>query len=186
MSRLILRAAALLAAAALLYALQRTTPGYTEITGPIVQKASFGKVEIARSFRLRAEKVILADRLRWQSFGRSYERDTGGRWAVVVAAAEGTPETMTLTGVAWRSASGLRFEPSPRVPLFGALLNGNRLEPGLARRGLVIFEIGRDEAQGAVLQVSEARWPRLDTQLQLPGPQDAIEQAGTLDLDHLL
>ena len=110
MIRFLARALAILVTVGLLYAMQRTTPGYSEITGPIVQNAGFGTVAIARSFKLRVEKVILAEKLRWQAFGRSYERDSGGLWAVVVAAAEGAPASATLGGAIWQSASGLRFE----------------------------------------------------------------------------
>ena len=183
MIRFLARALAVLVTAGLLYAMQRATPGYSEITGPIVQNAGFGTVAIARSFKLRVEKVILAEKLRWQAFGRSYERDSGGLWVVVVAAAEGAPASATLGGAIWQSTSGLRFDISSRVSQPRNLLNGNRLEPGLARRGLLIFEIGRDETRGAALLVSEARFPRLDSQLRVALPDDKIEHAETLVLD---
>ena len=186
MIRSLARAAAILLAAALLLAMQRTTPGYSEITGPITQNGVAGKIVTARGFKLRVEKVILAEKLRWQSLGRSYERDTGGVWAVAVVAAEGTPASTTLAGGIWQSESGLRFDASPRASPFRGLLAEARLEPGLARRGLMVFEIGRDAARNGALLVSMSRWPRLDAQLRIPISDEHIEQAETLDLDTLL
>lgn len=186
MIRGLARLVAILVTAGLLFAMQRTTPSYSEITGPIAQNGLAGTVATGRGFKLRVEKLILAERLRWHSFGRSYERDTGGLWAVAVAAAEGTPATMALAGATWQTPSGLRFDASPRAAPFPGLLPGMRLEPGLARRGLIVFEIGREAAHGGALLVSISRWPRLDTQLRIALPHERIEQAETLDLDTLL
>lgn len=179
------RAVALAVAALLLFALQQTTPGYSEITGPIRQAGIAGVTATARGFTVRVEKIMLAERLRWQSLSRSYERSTDGIWAVAIMTAEGKPGTTSLNGAIWQAASGLRFDASPRVGAFRGLLNGARLEPGLPQRGLLIFEIGRDAARGGALLVSEARWPRLDTQLRIALPDDHIEQAEMLDLDTL-
>ncbi|MCR4519868.1 MULTISPECIES: hypothetical protein [Bosea] len=185
MIRILARVIALAIAALLLFALQQTTPGYSEITGPIRQHGIAGTSIVTRSFTLRVEKVVLAERLRWQSFGRSYDRNTGGLWAVALVEAEGTPATMALNGATWLAASGLRFEASQRAEQAPGFLRGKRLEPGLPQRGLLIFEVGRDAARGGTLLVSEARWPRLDTQLRIALPDDRIEQAETLDLDTL-
>lgn len=185
MIRFLARAAALAITALILFALQQTTPGYSEITGPITQRGVAGTAIAGRGFTLRVEKVVLAERLRWQAFGRSYDRDTGGLWAVAIVEAEGTPATTALSGATWLAASGLRFEASQRAEQARGFLRGKRLEPGLPQRGLLIFEIGRDAARGGALLVSEARWPRLDTQLRIALPDDRIEQAETLDLDTL-
>lgn len=185
MIRALARVAALAVAALILFALQQTTPGYSEITGPITQNGITGKAIAGRGFTLRVEKVVLAERLRWLSFGRSYDRDTGGLWAVAVVEAEGTPATTALGGATWQAASGLRFEASQRAEQAPGFLRGKRLEPGLPQRGLLIFEIGRDAARGGALLVSMSRWPRLDTQLRIPIPDERIEQAETLDLETL-
>lgn len=181
-----LRIIGIIVTAALLYGMQRTTPGYTEITGPIARRGEFGQIVKARSFAIRIEKVMLADSLRWQAFGRSYERQTGGRWAVVVATAESTGQTETLAGAVWRSDSGLRFEPSQRVASLQGSLNSIRLEPGLPRRGVLAFEIGRNESRNAELLISADRWPRLDTRLEIALPASEMEQASTLNLDTVL
>lgn len=185
MIRALARVTALAMAALILFALQQTTPGYSEITGPITQHSVAGTTTNARGFSLRVEKVVLAERLRWQAFGRSYDRDTGGLWAVAVVEAEGTPATTALSGATWLAASGLRFEASQRAESARGFLRGKRLEPGLPQRGLLIFEIGRDAARGGALLVSQARWPRLDTQLRIWIPDERIEQAETLDLETL-
>ena len=62
MIRILTRAAALAIAAALLFALQQTTPGYSEITGPITQHGVAGTSIVARGFTLRVERVVLAEK----------------------------------------------------------------------------------------------------------------------------
>jgi hypothetical protein len=183
--RLLLQCTAVLAAAALLFGMQRTTPGYAEITGPIPLAGKPGEVVEGRSFAVKVEKLVLAEKLRYRAYGRDLERDTAGIWAVVVANLEGRPESTTISGAMLRSASGLRFEASRRVPGAPRQFGGDRLEPGLPRRGIFVFELPREEAQGVTLQLAPGRWPRLDTLVEIAIPREAAEQAGTLDLKAL-
>lgn len=185
MIRLIARLAGIAIAAALLLAMQRTTPGYSEITGPIPVSGAMGETIAARSFAFQADKLILAERLRWRAFGRDVERDSSGLWAVVVAEMEGRPASVTVSGALWQGASGRRFTPSQRLSNAPRLLGANRLEPGLPQRGLLIFEIPREEANDATLLVSQARWPRLDSEIRMPLSRDRTESAETLDLNGL-
>ncbi|WP_439499840.1 hypothetical protein [Bosea sp. (in: a-proteobacteria)] len=183
--RFLLQCAAVIAAAGLLFWMQRTTPGYAEITGPIPLAGKPGETVEARSFAVKVEKLVLAEKLRYRAYGRDLERDTSGIWAVVVASLEGRPESTTIGGAMLRSASGLRYEASRRVQGAPRQLGSDRLEPGLARRGIFVFELPRDEAQGVTLQLAPGRWPRLDTLVEIAIPREAAEQAETLDLKAL-
>lgn len=183
MIRFLARAAAVLAVALLLLAMQRTTPGYTEITGPIVKSGTVGSPVEARSFRARVSKVVLAERLVWQARGASVERSTTGLWAVVVARLEADPVTTSVAGALWQGPGGLLFEASQRVAGAPGLLTAERLEPGLPRDGILVFEVARQEARGATLLLSQNRWPRLDSQLAIAIPPAAVETAETLALD---
>ncbi|TCR67589.1 hypothetical protein [Bosea sp. BK604] len=185
MIRLLTRLAGIVIAAALLFAMQRTTPGYSEITGPIPVSGAMGQSIAARGFSFRADKLILADRIRWRAYGRDIERDSSGLWAVVVAEMEGRPASVTANGALWRSASGRRYTPSQRLATAPRQLGANRLEPGLPQRGLLIFEIPREEADDATLLVSLIRWPRLDSEIRMPLARDRTESTDVLDLDGL-
>ena len=66
MIRFLARAAALAVAALILFALQQTTPGYSEITGPIRQAGIAGETATARGFTVRIEKIVLAEAERHQ------------------------------------------------------------------------------------------------------------------------
>lgn len=185
MIRLAARLAGIVIAAALLFAMQRTTPGYTEITGPIPVSGAMGETIATRSFAFRAEKLILAERIRWRAYGRDVERDSSGLWAVVIAEMEGRPASVTVSGALWQGASGRRFSPSERLSNVPRLLGANRSEPGLPQRGFLIFEIPREEANDATLLVSLTRWPRLDSEIRMPLSRDRTESTEALDLNGL-
>jgi len=158
---------ALMLAAVLLVGMQRYTPGYAEITGPIPLKGALGETLAGRGFTVRADKVLLAEKLRFKAYGREVERDTGGVFALVIARLEAHPASTTVSGAIWRSAHGARFVASPRFQGAPRLLGTDRLEPGLPQRGVFIFEMPREAVAGATLLVAASRWPRLDTQAEI-------------------
>lgn len=182
MIRAIARLAGVALAALLLLAMQRTTPGYSEITGPLSVHGAMGETVAARSFTMRAEKVILAETIRWRAYGRDHERSSAGRWAVVIVQMEAMPQSATVLGASWSAPSGRIFAASARTQGAPSLLVGNRLEPGLPKRGILIFELPREDIAGGTLLVSAARFPRLDSQLHIPLTPDRLENADALDL----
>ncbi|KFC69648.1 hypothetical protein FG93_03235 [Bosea sp. LC85] len=183
--RLLLQFIAILAAAGMLLGMQRSTPGYAEITGPLPASGRPGETIPARSFTLTVEKLVLAERIRYRAYGRDFERSTTGLWAVVVARLEARPESVSIGGALWRSTAGFRFEASQRVAGAPRLLTAGRIEPGLPARGILVFELPRDQAAGGTLLVSTARWPRLDSQARVSFAADAAESADVLDLNGL-
>lgn len=186
MIRLLARATALVVAAGLLLLMQRTTPGYSEITGPIPISGTIGETVTTRSFSVRAHRLFLAERLVWRRFDRVVERDTSGLWAVVVTDIEALGASVAVGGAMWRGPDGLRFEANRRVSGAPRLLSGDRLEPGLPRRGVIVFEIPRGQERGATVQLSLTRWPRLDSRADLAMPADPGEVAAVIDLDALV
>lgn len=177
------QALAVLAAALLLLVLQRTTPGYGEITGPIPLHGASGETVAARTFLVTVDKAILAESLRWSAFGREQIRDTGGLWIAVHARLEARYETTTVASAIWRGPSGRHFEASRRVSGAPSALLGERLEPGLPRQGLFLFEVPADEARGGTLLISATRAPRLDSQARIVLARDAVESIDRLDIE---
>lgn len=186
MSGLFAKAAALLLAALLLAGMQRFTPGYAEITGPIPLAGRLGETLSGRSFSIRAEHVLLAEKLRFRAYGREVERDSGGVFALVIARLEAAPASASVSGAVWRSAQGVRFAASQRMAGAPRLLGVERLEPGLPQRGVFIFEIPREAAAGATLLVATSRWARLDSQAEIALPAALEPPAAVLDLNGLL
>lgn len=179
------RLGALVLAAVLLAGMQRYTPGYAEITGPIPLRGALGETLSGRSFTVRADQVLLAERLRFKAYGREVVRDTGGVFALVIARLEAQPASTTVGGAIWRSAQGARFVASQRFQGAPRLLGTDRLEPGLPQRGLFIFEVPREAVAGATLLVAASRWPRLDTQAEIALPATLETPAPLLDLNEL-
>lgn len=185
MSSIFARLGALVLAALLLAGMQRYTPGYAEITGPIPLRGTLGETLAGRTFTVRVDHVLLAEKLRFRAYGREVERDTGGVFALVIARLEAQPASVAIGGPIWRSAQGVRFVASPRVQGAPRLLGADRLEPGLPQRGVFIFEIPREAAAGATLLVAASRWPRLDTQAEIALPATQAAPAPLIDLGEL-
>lgn len=176
---------ALVLAATLLVGMQRHTPGYAEITGPIPLKGELGEALTGRTFSVRADKVLLAERLRFKAYGREVERGSGGVFAVVIARLDARQASVNVGSAIWRSAQGVRFIASQRVQGAPRLLGADRLEPGLPQRGLFIFEVPREAVAGATLLVASSRWPRLDTQAEIALPAKLDAPASLIDLGEL-
>lgn len=176
---------ALVLAAMLLVGMQRYTPGYAEITGPIPLKGALGETLAGRGFTVRADKVLLAEKLRFKAYGREVERDTGGVFALVIARLEAQPVSVNVGSAIWRSEQRARFVASPRMQGAPRLLGTDRLEPGLPQRGIFIFEVPREAVAGATLLVAASRWPRLDTQAEITLPVALGTPAPLIDLGEL-
>lgn len=185
MSGVFAKLGALVLAAVLLVGMQRHTPGYAEITGPIPLKGDLGETLTGRGFAVRADNVLLAEKLRFKAYGREVERDTGGVFALVIARLEAQPASVNVGSAIWRSAQGARFVASSRFQGAPRLLGSDRLEPGLPQRGLFIFEVPREAVEGATLLVAASRWPRLDTQVEIALPAKPGEPAPLIDLGEL-
>lgn len=185
MSSVFAKLGALLIAALLLAGMQRFTPGYAEITGPIPLKGDLGETLTGRGFTVRADKVLLAEKLRFKAYGREVERNSGGVFALVIARLEAQPTSTTVSGAIWLSAQGARFVASPRFQGAPRLLGTDRLEPSLPQRGVFIFEVPREAVAGATLLVAASRWPRLDTQAEIALPATLGTPAPLIDLGEL-
>jgi hypothetical protein len=186
--RLSVDAVLIVAAALILATFRWTTPSYDVLTGPFAVEAKAGDLAQARTLTLTTSKIRFARTLRFKSGSLTRERSTGGVFAIVEATLEARGTTATVSFAAWEGPSGLRYAQSERVEGAPGLFAGRRLQPGLAQRGIFVFEIPPDQAQGATLIVAQLMEPRLDSQLRigLPTGADALDPADALDLDAVL
>lgn len=156
-------------AVAALAVLGWTTPGYMTLTGPITVPGRVGETVAGRGFEVRVGEPRFARRIRTRQFGRVFERDTGGVWALAPVEAMATEETTTLAGAFWLGASGRRYVLTQRLGP-SVQLTTSSLEPGLKRSSVLVFEIPPDEAAGGALLLSRNPEPRLDSQLRIAMP----------------
>jgi hypothetical protein len=158
---------ALLLATAALYGMQHSTPSYSEILSPVTVPAAQGKPAQAERFVFGVAKVHLARQLVASHFGEPRTYTTSGKWLVVEAAAKAQDRSISLTSAAWRGPSGLRFTMSTRIGSSLGLLGAERLEPGIPRPVLLIFELPEDQIEGGTLLVAETALTPLSEQVEI-------------------
>lgn len=166
-------------AALLLYGMQKTTPGYGEITGPIAVSGRVGEKLAARDFELTVTNVVFSKQIKVEAFGREEAYTTAGRWAVVEALAAARRETISVFAAAWLGRNGARYAMTERLSNAPGLLPAEVLEPGLPRKVLLVFEFPQDQGAGATMLVARNAYTPLDDELRvtIDAPQDEVHEA---------
>ncbi|HTV69876.1 MAG TPA: hypothetical protein VMF90_15185 [Rhizobiaceae bacterium] len=152
---------AVLAAAAALYAMQRTTPVYSEITSPVRTNGQQGKRVETRNFAIGIAKVHLARSIDAPKSGRPHSYTTSGVWVIVEAAVQATNESLSLTAAEWLGPDGTRYSMSQRLSTLPGTPGTEQLEPGVPRPMLMIFEVPESQLSGATLLVSQSAYTPL-------------------------
>ncbi|WP_028352972.1 MULTISPECIES: hypothetical protein [Bordetella] len=175
-----------LVAAAVLFAMQHSTPRYEDLTGPIPVSGRMHETVRARTFDIEVERVEFARKLQYHgSLGGATLRESAGVWAVVTARLAARAESVSVTRAAWRGPTGMRYELSDRVSLVPDLPPVD-VDPGLPRRGRFVFEIRPDQVGGATLLVSQGPFPQLDSQAQIALDRLPLGADGALLIQDLL
>ncbi|MFD1702215.1 hypothetical protein ACFSCV_04285 [Methylopila henanensis] len=174
--------ALVLAAVPLLWALRWTTPVYAELTGPIPVHGAPGEWVEGRQLGAKVSGVRLAGRLRAEVFGRRIERTTSGVWAVVDLELRATVDSVMLHGARWVGPSGRAYAASRRVEGPPNLATGLTLQPGLARKAILVFELPADEVADGELRLSALPEPRLDSEIRIALGAPPSSRAVTLEL----
>jgi hypothetical protein len=168
--------AAVAIAAAVLYGLQRTTPGYGEITSPIAVAAKLGKRVDASAFAVGVVKVHLARTVTTKSIGRTQTFTSSGVWVLVEGAAEARSESLSLMSAQWLGPNGVRYALSQRLSTVPGILPSRRLEPGLPQPVLMAFEIPEGQVSGGTLLIARTAWTPLEEEVRIEmtgvGPDD--------------
>ncbi|HKU99840.1 MAG TPA: hypothetical protein VJR58_31380 [Vineibacter sp.] len=157
----------LVLAVGILYALQQTKPGYADITKPIAVHGTIGDRLMARNFELTATKVTLAQRIVLRTGTKEQVFETTGLWAVVEAKAAARHESVTVIAASWRGPSGSRYAMSQRFSTMPGLLPSERLEPGLPRNVLMLFELPENQVKDATILVSRTPFAPIDNELHI-------------------
>lgn len=178
----------ILVAALALYAMQRSTPRYMDLTGPIAERGTMGKAVDTRLFEATVQRVQFAQRLQYRRLGNVQVRETGGVWAIVWLRLAAADTSATVAEAAWLGPDGLAYRHTDRLSLARGV-PPYFLDPGLPRTVRLVFEIRPDQARGATLLLSSRYGPRLDSQARIalddvPVDADGRPQAAArYDLD---
>lgn len=171
----------LLAAAAVLFAMQRSTPRYDELTGPLLVSGRMGQPVRTRLFDANVERVEFARQLVYERFDRQTVRTTSGLWAIVTVELSARSRSVNVGWARWVGPGGFQYRLSDRLTLAPGQ-SPPAVEPGLPRRARYFFEIRPDQVGGAALWLSEQMAPRLDSEARIE--LDALPRAvdGALDV----
>jgi hypothetical protein len=157
-------AAALVLAVLALAVMQRTAPGYADITRPITVSGKLGERLSGRQFDIRVESVRLGRNLVYEAYGRRQTLTTNGVWALLEVSAEATTESVSIIAASWQAPNGARYAASKRPSTYPGMLSLRRLEPGLPKRGFILFELPRDQLAGGTVLIARTEFAPLDTE----------------------
>lgn len=141
-------------AVAILYGMQRTTPLYSDITSPVPVAGRQGERVETGDFAIGIANVHLARRLATEDLRGQRSHTTSGVWVIVEGAAETKQESLSLTAAEWLGPDGVRYALTRRLATMPGLLGTVRLEPGIPRPVLMVFEVPESQLSGATLLVS--------------------------------
>jgi hypothetical protein len=157
----------LVGAAAILYGLQRTTPGYGEITSPVRVVGEMGKRVDTSAFSIDVTKVQFARTMTSKGIGRAGTFTTSGVWVLVEGVAEARSESLTLMSADWLGPNGVRYALTQRLSTVPGMLPSQRLEPGLPVPVLMVFEVPEGQVMGGTLLVARSPWAPLEEQVRI-------------------
>jgi len=166
-----------LAAALALYAMQRSTPRYMALTGPITASGAMGQTVSARQFDVTVERVQFAQQLNYRSLSATQTRTTGGIWAIVWLRLAARDTSATVGEAAWLGPDGLAYRHTDRLVL-ARNQPPHAVEPGLPRTVRLVFEIRPDQARNATLLLSARYDPRLDSQVRIALDDVPLDASG--------
>lgn len=170
--------AAVAAALAVLAVMQRTAPGYADITRPIAVSGAFGERLAGRQFAIRTERLRFGRSLVYEAYGRRQALTTSGVWALLDVSAEAVGDTVAITAANWQTPNGASYAASQRVSSFPAALASLTLQPGLERRGVLVFELPRDQTGGGVVRITRTAFAPLDSEIEID-----MSGAGTIPVE---
>lgn len=154
-------------AAVVLYGMQRTTPGYGDITAPRPVAGKLGHRLEGRTFAIDIGKVQVARTVVTKGAARDGTFTTSGVWVLVEGTAEALNESLTLQSAEWLGPNGVRYAMSQRLSSLPGMLPGQRLEPGLPTPVLMAFEIPESQVAGGTLLIARSAWAPLSEQARI-------------------
>ena len=166
--------------AALLAALQATTPPYAMLTGPIRTTGHQTETVLSTTFSVKVHRVLKARTIAYTRFGRAVQLQSSGVWIVVSAELRAFQKTMPIRAATLIGASGRSYRQSRRAGEAPGILSAKVVQPGLPTTGIFVFELPDDETLGMKLVLSEQYDPQLKDEIGV-----FLEDDGTASRDRL-
>ncbi|WP_313606807.1 hypothetical protein [Rhizobium sp.] len=182
MTRPALLILATVTSAALLAALQATTPPYAMLTGPIQTTGSQSDTVSSRTFSVKVNSLQNAKTIAYKQFGRSVELQSSGVWIVVSAELQAFAQTMPVRAATLIGASGRRYRQSRRAGEAPGIISAKLVQPGLPTTGIFVFEIPEDETRGMELVLSEQYDPQLKDEILVSLDEHGTSPRAKLEL----
>ncbi|MBY5566271.1 hypothetical protein HFO55_03215 [Rhizobium leguminosarum] len=169
-------------AAALLAALQATTPPYAILTGPIRTTGHQTETVLSRTFGVKVLRVLKARTIAYTRFGRPVELQSSGVWVVVAAELRAFQETMPVRAATLIGASGRLYRQSRRAGEAPDIVSAKVVQPGLPTSGIFVFELPEDETRSMKLVLSEQYGPQLRDEVSVLLEADATAPRSRLEI----
>ncbi|PQA74788.1 hypothetical protein C3731_04055 [Brucella oryzae] len=154
-------------AIAALYGMQHSTPYYSNIFSSVTVEGKQGKPVETSRFVVGIVNSYRARELTTPGTGSTRTYDTDGEWLVIEAAAKAKIESLGLASVEWLGPNGIRYAMSSRPTLAPGIVGSERLEPGIPRPILMVFELPPDQIAGGKLLIAESSMTPLSEQMQI-------------------
>lgn len=166
MMRRVANIVALLVAALFCYGMQTTMPHYIDLVGPIPAYGKTQQTVQTRTFDVAVDRVVFARTLMFNRFGQKKLLTTGGVWAVVTAKLDARDRSAVVAAATWRGPDGLNYRTSERASLAAGALPV-ALDPGVAGKARLVFELLPSQTSGAVLRISGKLAGPLDSEARI-------------------
>lgn len=139
----------------------RTAPTYEQQMGNIATSGRIGELIDTRGFKLRVERVQVTKQVELDSLLDPEPLTTKGIWVVIVATLIGDWKGTPYSNTRLVTPDGRIYHTSRRLPSFDLLTEDSSTEPGIPRRGVIVFEVPTDALEGSVLHVAKGFESRL-------------------------
>lgn len=150
-----------LVTAGLLYAMQHSQPSYADITGPFAVSGGPKEPLATRRFEVSVTGYKAARRLKTSASGGAGLLTTDGIWVLVAVKAKALNESLTLMSASWEGPNGAHYFVSGRMPPRLEMLAQQRLEPGLEKQAVLVFEVPESQLAGATLRIGQSPYTPL-------------------------
>ncbi len=131
-------------------------PYYSDIFSSVTIEGQQGKPAETSRFVVGIVNVYRARQLTTPGIGSTRAYNTDGEWLVIEAAAKAKIESLGLAAVEWLGPNGIRYAMSKRPTYAPGIVGSERLEPGIPRPILMVFELPRDQIAGGKLLIAES------------------------------
>lgn len=146
----------------------RSAPTYEQQLGNIATSGRIGELIDTRGFKLRVERVYAAKRVVAASAFEPKPFATKGIWVVIVATLIGDWKATPYSNTRLTTPDGRIYHPTRRLLGADLLTEDGATEPGIPRRGVILFEVPPDALEGSVLHVARGLESRL-------GPEAVVD-----------